>query len=224
MKRLFKFAALIALMAGFQAGGQAVYSDPAGQGTQNWYGNLALTFDVNAPITVNALGVYNASGTGLITGPIDIEIYDLTTSSVVAGVTIFSGQYTPQGYDVFQAITPVTLAAGDQYEVDAVGFGTPDQNGNLNTGSSTGPILNNLGGAITFTGAAWDYSTTLDQPTTCDTCQTGAAQNSQFDAGTFEATVPEGGSKLLYLVPTGACCFVAIFSSRRNRLAIGASS
>jgi hypothetical protein len=215
---LISLAVAAALVGGLQVRGQAVYSDPAGQGTQNWYGNLALTFDVNTPITVNALGVYNAYGTGLITGPIYVEIYDFTTNSVVAGVTIFAGQYTPQGYDVYQAVTPVTLASGS-YEVDAVGFGSSDLNGNLNTDSSSGPILNNLGGALTFTGAAWDYSTSLDHPTTCSTCQVGAVQNSQFDAGTFVATVPEGGSNLPYLLLGGGSCFGVMFLFSRSRFA-----
>ena len=206
---------LFALVSGLQARGQAVYTDPAGQASQNFSGNLALTFSVNSPVTVDALGVYNASGTGLITGPIQVEIYDLATDQVVAGITIFAGRDTPQGYDVFQALpTPVTLAAGS-YEVDAVGFGSSDRNGNLNTGSSSGPILNDLGGALTFTGAAWDYSTTLDHPTGCSTCQAEPDQNSQFDAGTFE--VPEGGSSLPYLLLGGVSCFGAMFFISRNR-------
>ena len=91
------------------------YSDPAGQGTQNWYGNLALTFTVNSPITVDELGVFNASGNGIITKPIDVGIYNNSTGTLLTSV-IFSGTYTPQGYDVFQAITPITLGPGS-YEV-----------------------------------------------------------------------------------------------------------
>ena len=153
-------------------------------------GNLALTFTVNSPITVNALGVFNALGDGTINGSIHVVIYNTDLDVEVTPEVAFSGTYPlgGLGYDVFQSITPVTLQAGS-YEVDAVGFGSSDSNGNLNTGSSSGPILNNLGGAITFTGAAWDYSTTLDYPTTCPTCIGPVA--SQFDAGTFAATVPE---------------------------------
>jgi hypothetical protein len=219
MKRLSLFAALFAfVVGGFQAIAQtAVYSDPVGQGTQDWYGNLALTFNVNTFITVDALGAYNASGTGAITGPIFVEIYDFTTSSVVASTVFTSGLYAPQGFDVFQSIAPVGLGPGS-YEVDAVGFGPPDLNGNLNTGSSTGPLLNDLGGALTFTGAAWDYSTTLDQPTTCVICQPAPAQTHQFDAGTFEATVPEGGAGLLYLLIGGSACFGTMLLASRGRL------
>jgi len=175
----------------------APYSDPVGQGTQNWGGNLALTFTVNSPVTVSALGVFNALGNGNITGPIQVAIYNTVTNLQVTPVATFAGHYAPSalGYDVFQSITPVVLGPGS-YEVDAVGFGPNDPNGNLNTGSSTGPILNSDSGTLTFTGAAWDYDTAgLDEPLTCIICQSAPTpQSSQFDAGTFEVTsTPEPG-------------------------------
>jgi hypothetical protein len=162
------------------------YSDPAGQGTQNWGGNLALLFQVNSPITVNELGVFNASGSGLITGTIQVGIYN-SLGSLVTPVVTFHGQYTASGYDIFQSILPILLGPGS-YEVDAVGFSASDPNGNLNTGSSSGPILNDDGGRLTFQGAAYDASSGLDDPTTCVSCQGPPAQYRQFDAGTFGIT------------------------------------
>jgi hypothetical protein len=193
MKRLLMLAVLFLLAGGMMVYADIVpYSDPSGQGIQAWYGNLALTFNVNSPISVNSLGVFNASGTGFITGYIQVAIYNTGTNALATPVVTFHGQYAPGalGFDVFQAITPVVLAAGS-YEVDAVGFNGFDLNGNVNNGSSSGPILNTLGGRITFTGAAWDSSTSLDSPTTCSTCQLAPLLWSQFDAGTF--TVPEPG-------------------------------
>ena len=124
---------------------------------------------MNSPITVTGLGVFNASGSGTITGPIRVVIFNTVTNTEVTPVETFKGAYTPAGlgFDVFQVITPVVLGVGS-YEVDAVGFGSNDKDGNLNTGSSSGPMLNNGGGALTFTGAGWDYdSSTLDDPLTC---------------------------------------------------------
>src|ERR1035441_8630324 len=120
MKKISILAALFLFVGGLQAfGGAIVYNDPAGQGTQNFNGNLANFFTVNTSVTVDALGVFNASGGGYITGPIQVGLYDVTTSTQVGPTVTFQGQYTPQGlgYDVFQSITPVTLAPG-LYEVD----------------------------------------------------------------------------------------------------------
>jgi len=219
MKRLLAFAVLFVLAGGMVAYADIVsYNDPAHQGTQTFGGNLALTFNVNSPVTIDALGVFNASGTGVVTGPIQVVIYDTTTNQEVTPVVTFSGTYTPAalGYDVFQSITPVVLGPGS-YEVDAVGFGSPDSNGNLNTGSSSGPMLNNFGGALTFTGAAWDYSGTLDDPTTCSTCQPMPAQASQFDAGTF-SVVPDA-SFYEVLGVLGVCMAGFLFVVRRRRSA-----
>jgi hypothetical protein len=209
MKRVSWLLLLFAFVGGSQAfGDPVVYNEPAGQGTQNFYGNLANFFTVNSSVTVVSLGVFNASGTGYIAGPIQVGLYDVTAGIQVGPTVTFQGQYTPQGlgYDVFQSITPVTLVAGDLYEVDAVGFSVADPNGNLNTGSSSGPALNNLGGALSFPlgYSVYSFSTTLDFPTA--TTNGGVLDrggpNDQYvpalyDAGTF-AVSPEPSSLFLF--------------------------
>ena len=66
MKRLLAAAPLLALIGVLPVHASIIaYIDPAIQGFQAWPGNLALTFDVLSPITVTALGVFNASGTGV---------------------------------------------------------------------------------------------------------------------------------------------------------------
>lgn len=192
------------------------YSDPAGQGTQDYGGNLALTFSVLSPITVVDLGIFNASGSGVVTGSVQVAIYNTGTDTMVTPVVTFSGAYTPAGFDVFQAITPVVLAAGS-YEIDTVGFSGADLNGNLNTGSSTGPILNNDGGAIAFTGAAYDGSATLDDPATCTGCQAPPAQYAQFDAGTFEIASSAPEPSFFGVLAVGLAGL--LFANRRRRLA-----
>jgi hypothetical protein len=132
----------------------------------------------------------------------------------------FHGQYATAGlgYDVFQSIVPVTLAPGF-YEVDAVGFSGSDLNGNRNEGSPSGPVLNNLGGALTFAAGDSTYSflQTIVFPTdfngnsinggVLDTNGAGPGPGDPdanylalYDAGTFAAT-PEPGS--LFLLATG---------------------
>jgi hypothetical protein len=161
------------------------YSDPAAQGNQNFGGNLALTFDVLTPITVTALGVFNAAGNGIIIGPIQVVIYDTNLHTQVTPVVTFAGSYTTQGsgFDVFQSIAPVVLGPGS-YLVDAIGFSGNDLNGNRIFGTS-GPVLNDGGGQIAFTGAAYDSSGSLDEPSSCAGCIAGSGQTSQFNAGTF---------------------------------------
>jgi hypothetical protein len=144
-----------------------VYVDPADQGIQNWGGNLANFFVVNTPVTVIALGAFNADGSGTINGSITVGLYDVTTAAPAGQTATFSGSgYTKVDNDLFQPITPVTLQPG-LYEVDAVGFSSSDLNGNQNNGSSHGPYLNTLGGAISFPYgySTYDNSPTLDYPT-----------------------------------------------------------
>ena len=221
-------AALLVLVCGRQAfGSDIVYNnDTAGQGNQNWTGNLALTFTVNSPVTVGELGVFNASGSGSLNENngsatnITVGLYDVTTGALVTSYTFSSsGSYTLVGYDLFQSITPVTLTAGDEYAIDAIGFNGPNANGNISLHSwsstthsdsgppDTGPSLDTDNGAITFVGAAWDTNTTPDDPTAngcvhCGSFVNGVYEDSagpnpnEFAAGTFEVT-PEPGSLLL---------------------------
>jgi hypothetical protein len=215
--KLSSFAALTICLLFLASGafaGNIPYSDPAGQGTQGWTGNLALTFNVNSPITITQMGVFNAAGNGTITGVIDVAIFNTNTGVMVPGtLAVFQGVYATGGlgYDVFQHITPVTLGPGS-YAVDAVGFSAADMNGNKYWGS-TGPQLDNLGGHLTFTGAAYDESTMLDNPTGCGGCVLGAGQESQFDAGTF--AVPES-STLATLLGFGIFNLAAVFGFRRK--------
>jgi hypothetical protein len=211
--------AILMLGGGMMAYANVIpYTDPAGQAVNPAYpDNLALTFNVLSPITVVGLGVFNASGSGIITGSIQVAIYDTDSNTLATPVVTFSGAYTPVGFDVFQAITPVLLGVGS-YEIDAVGFNPADPNGNLTAGSSSGPILNDDGGALAFTGAAFDESGALDEPSpaSCVGCEPLPAQESQFDAGSFEiGEAPEPG---LFGVLAASLAGV-LFAARRRRTA-----
>src|SRR6266852_9103832 len=74
MRHALVLCALLAL-TGMSARADIAYTDPANQGMQAFGGNLALNFNVNSPITVFDLGVFNASGSGTITGTIQVVIF-----------------------------------------------------------------------------------------------------------------------------------------------------
>jgi len=221
MKKFSLFAALFLFACGTRAFAQdqIVYTDPAVQhlSTDVPGDDMGLNFTVSEGITVDALGAFNAAGNGIIVGNIQVEIYDFSTGQWVTPPVTFHGTYTPEGdgYDVFQSITPVYLAPGD-YQVDAVGFQEGDPAGNQFYGS-TGPTTNNLGGALTFTGASYAFVGVLAPETSCGGCNPLPQQNSQFDAGTFEAHVPEGGASSLYLLFAGLFCLGAILYNSRKQ-------
>jgi hypothetical protein len=215
-----KFSSLAALticlllLASGAFAGNIPYSDPANSGTQAYTGNLGLDFTVSSSITITQMGVFNAAGDGIITGTIDVAIFNTNTGFMVLGtMAVFQGAYATGGlgYDVFQHITPVTLGPGS-YAVVAVGFSGTDLNGNINFNTS-GPLLDNLGGKLTFTGASYDGNPTLDNPTTCVGCQSPPAQWRQFDAGTF--AVPES-STLATLLGFGIFNLAVVFGVRRK--------
>jgi len=216
MKRLLTALAMFGFVGVVSVHASTIsYSDPAGAGNQAFGGNLALNFNVNLPISVTSLGVFNASGSGTITGTINVAIYNSLGTQVV-GPVAFHGVYAlGPGFDVFQSITPVILGAGS-YKVDAVGFSATDLAGNLNLGAP-GPTLNTGGGLLTFTGASYDASGVLDDPLTCAACQAAPVpQNAQFDAGTFAfnaVAAPEPGSFALF-----GCGLIALTAVLRRKL------
>ncbi|MGA2373359.1 MAG: hypothetical protein ABSG11_22095 [Candidatus Korobacteraceae bacterium] len=208
------------------------YSTVASQGSQTFDGNLANFFTANSALTINLLGVYNASGSGSIGGstPIDVAIYNVTTSSLVASATFAPGAYYEQGYYVYLAIAPVNLVAGDVYEIDAAGFDTANPNGNINEGSAP-PTLNNFDGGITWeTGySTYSFNTilalTTAAPPFSSTQNAGVLDRNNggpnnidstypalYDAGSFG--VPEGGSAMGFLLLAAAVMLGAMWLSK----------
>ena len=191
---------------------------PAGDVQQGWPGNLASLFTVTTDnsITISDLGIFNQSGTGFITGTVNVALFNVTTGKQVGQTVTFgpSTPYTAQGYAVYQQlILPVTLGPGN-YAVDAVGFSAADTNANTGFPPEPGPVFNTFGGVLSFPtpGSFYDGNTSLDLANISDP--------HIYEAGTFEVShVPEGGASLLYLLLAGAACFGGMTFGSRNGLA-----
>jgi hypothetical protein len=206
-------AALFVLGGGTRAYGDSVtvFNDQAtsGAGLQGWTGNLASLFIVNQTTTVGALGIFNPTGSGLVTGTNNIEVglYDVTTGQQIGSTVTFQAgnSYTVGGefdYDIFQSFS-ATLAPG-LYEVDAVGFNSAYSNGNTGLGSP-GPVFDG-GGYLTFAGYSYyDSNTLLDFP---NVNNSGNKDTHIYDAATLAIVTPEPGS--LFLLGTGLLGLAAI--------------
>lgn len=165
-------------------------------------GSLGMDFTVNAPISVDAMGVYNANGTGVLQSVLQVAIYAINpdgSGTLVPGTFALFNPATPNYsqdlandglYDVYQSISSVVLNPGN-YSVVAYGFDQTDPNGNSGFPGGVGAAEDNSG-LLTYIGSArYDSNGQLDFPTTLDT---GPAN--RYDAGTFEfsAATPEPGT------------------------------
>jgi hypothetical protein len=202
-KSLVTVAAMLVLgLAGVSGASNIIAIDNAVQAPNQSYGNaLGLDFTVNSvqaitvrelgafvgnPSTYNYLGVDGASGIG-------VQIYRVTgATGVPVGPEVFfnpSNPGTPVNGDVFQAIAPLSLPAGN-YSV--VAFNDP----NSNSGNGSIPrTLNSGNGAITIGGATYGSpasfaGTAANYPSTTD--------SNFYAAGTFQFTpAPEPSTMVL---------------------------
>jgi hypothetical protein len=124
-KKLLVLTGLLFLVAlGSTAQAFIAYNVPGpSTGNQSWTGSLGMDFDVNAPITVTSLGVYDSGQNG-ISGTLYVVIFNADTQVAVTSTLSFTGtQGTLIDGSRFQDLTtPVTLAPG-HYSVVSWGSG-----------------------------------------------------------------------------------------------------
>ncbi len=114
-------------------------------GNQGYTGALGNDFDVNSPIAIISLGVFDDDADG-ISGSIDVHIFDLINPVPPLASKMITGAGDPlMGEFRFKDITPLILAPGN-YSVVAYGFDGTDENGNENVGDI--PLVTDGGGGL----------------------------------------------------------------------------
>lgn len=161
------------------------YFVPAAAGNQAFGGSLGLDFDVENPIIVKRLGVFDDNADGL-KRPLAARIYNRETEEVVAEVLFAPGDGVLVEGMRFKALeSPLRLEEGFQGVIQADGYGEEERL--LNSHGDTNRIIWTLydgNGSIRFVGSSrWAVSPGVF-PSTID--QGPAAR---FAAGTFEYEV-----------------------------------
>ncbi len=178
------------------------YIIPAGTaGTQSFGGSLGMDFNVNDPITITELGVFDADSDGL-NRTITAHIYDRTaTGAPLATLTFSSGDPgTLEGGSRFKDLpTALNLPAGFQGTIVAEGYGAGELNGNSGGAGGFGS-LDTGNGTISFVGTS-RFGTAGLFPASTD----GGPEN-RYGAGTFKFDQQQISQvdHTSYLVPAGA--------------------
>ncbi len=206
----FKSIALLAgfgiFVSGFSAApafADVLQTSNAPVGNQD-YSGVGLEFNVNAPITVDALGIYDSGQNG-ITGSLTADL--MTISGVIVASATFdsSGSYSLIGNYAFQNITPITLLVGSYY---LMGYGW-SPNGDLEHNSNVGgppDTFNTFGGSVSFVQAVWGEGN--DPPGTLPTHWYGAGQPDFFSSANLSA-VPEPSTWAMMILGFAGVGFMA---------------
>jgi hypothetical protein len=168
--------------------GAIAYQIPAGTaGNQNFGGQLGLDFNVNVPITIIRLGVFDSASDGL-NAPITARVYDRKTQTELASLLFTTDDPgdLEDGNRFKELDPPLELPAGLEGTLAASGYGDTELNGNqgavdLGLGTDDG------GCAISFVGSG-RYG--LD-PAVFPPVPDGGPVN-RYAAGTFEFKLTGG--------------------------------
>lgn len=181
------FAATLALgaLSAVAAAGTIAYQVPAGTvGNQTYGGPLGMDFNVNGPVIVTHLGVFDSDSNGL-SRPLSAYLWNRTSTATPLVTAGFTGAVpgTLVGGSRFKPLaTPILLSAGFQGTVSADGYGAGEPNGN-----SGSPVwtTDTGGGLLSFVGTSRYGTTPGTYPGTAD----GGPAN-RYAAGTFAFVTP----------------------------------
>jgi hypothetical protein len=99
------------------------FTSVTAQGTGGTSYAFGVLFTANQSIVVDELGYFNpmsATGQSLMTQTHSVALYNVTTGGIKLDSTTVTNASTPSGNFLYNAVTPVTLIAGDQYELVGV--------------------------------------------------------------------------------------------------------
>lgn len=172
-----------------RAGGIAYVVPPGTVGNQAFGGALGMHFDVDRPVFITRLGVFDSGGDGLFL-PISARLYNRDTLEVVASLAFEPGDEGEliDGSRFKNLAAPLALPAGFHGMIVASGYGAEEMNGN--TGALDLGLTTFDGACLRFVGTS---SFGLDGAGIADTPDAGPAN--RYAAGTFAfvPNVPPGG-------------------------------
>ena len=168
------------------------YLVPAGTiGNQAYNGSLGIDFNVNTPIVVTQLGVFDSGSNGLAV-PITARLYNRDTQAQLTSLVFAAGSGATSGTLVggsrfLTLATPISLPAGFRGTIVAENYQGSEPNGNT-FGGGAAWTTDSGSGTISFVGGA-RYGSLGLFPTNVD-----AGPVNRYAAGTFKFTPPIGGS------------------------------
>ena len=193
-KSVIAGAAALSLAWSAASASTIAYEVQAGTaGNQDYSGVLGMLFDVNSPISVLSLGVFDDLGPGITAGTtLVVELWsrsgtvgqsilaDFEFTNVSAGTLIGGSRFKDLD-------SPLTLAAGE-YAIVSYGYNGNDMNGNKGSNPSGTWSTNDGGGLLEFIGSSNSGGQFGGVPgSTIGNTQDGGPED-RYAAGTFAFT------------------------------------
>ena len=187
-------------------------------GNQAWSG-VGVRFDVNAPITITSLGIYDSGLDGILASPESpLSAYLMTSSgTTLASATFDSGS---QGtLDVasryrFKSIAPLVLGTGE-YVLAGYGWTNADPEHNCNI-SGTCDTFNTFGGRLTYLGSPFGSSVDPGGVLPTNEC---CGNLNFFSAANIEAAVPEPSTWAMMLIGFAGVGYLAFRKAKKREAA-----
>lgn len=178
--------------------------------------NLGVRFNVNAPITVSSLGVYDSGQNGIV-GELTAFLFSIPSvgsPSELASATFHGNSYAYVGHYAYQTLNvPLTLSAGTYY-LGGIGWSTNDSEHNgFYGGNDESFIVSSL---VTFISAPYDPDNGTKFVPASD--ETG---RNYFESANiqFEAATPLPAALHLFLTGLGALGLMGWRKNRKNAAA-----